>query len=541
MNVLVIIPARGGSKGIPRKNLRSLAGKPLVYYSINQALASKNKPDVYVASDDQEILTIAKKIGAKVVGREKSDSNDSATLDPVIYNAYKKIEKIEKKTYDLIITLQPTSPLLSTKSLDLAIKKIKTNSKINTIISAKEDTHLTWRDENGKFTPNYKQRLNRQYLPATFKETGGFLITRSDSISSSSRIGKNVELYVLSGKETIDIDSSEDWSLCEYYLRRKKLLLVVSGYSEIGLGHVYNTLLIANDLMEHEIVFLVDKKSQLAYEKIKQKNYEVYKQKETSIIKDIDNIDPDVVINDKLDNSMEYIKLLKSKGYKVINFEDLGEGASLADLTINAMYAEKQALPNHYFGHKYFVLRDEFLLGSQPNCRDLVKNILISFGGVDPNNYTEKVLSTIYDECLKRNIAIDVILGFGYKEHSTLKKYKKATIHNNVNDISNYMSRSDLIFTSAGRTTYEIASLSVPAIVLAQNKRELTHFFADNEHGFVNLGLGYKVNNEVLHKSFLSLLENFEGRKDMSQKMKECDLSKGRDRVATLIRNEINR
>ena len=76
MNVLVIIPARGGSKGIPRKNLRALAGRPLVYYSINQALASKNKPDVYVASDDQEILTIAKKIGAKVVSREKTDSND---------------------------------------------------------------------------------------------------------------------------------------------------------------------------------------------------------------------------------------------------------------------------------------------------------------------------------------------------------------------------------------------------------------------------------------------------------------------------------
>ena len=87
--ILVIIPARGGSKGIPQKNLRSLNKKPLIYYSIKNALNSKFKPDVYVTSDNFEILTISKQLGAKTLKRNTKLSNDSVTLDPVIFNAFK--------------------------------------------------------------------------------------------------------------------------------------------------------------------------------------------------------------------------------------------------------------------------------------------------------------------------------------------------------------------------------------------------------------------------------------------------------------------
>ena len=258
MEVVIIIPARGGSKGIPRKNLRSLAGKPLINYSIKTALKSKFNPDVFVSSDDQEILSISQKLGAKTILRNEDKSTDSVTLDPVIFDAYKKAIEITKINYDLIVTLQPTSPLLTRESLDKAISKLIDCKEIDTVISAMNDTHLTWKDKNGKYIPNYLERVNRQYLPQVYRETGGFLITRNNIISENSRIGENVHLEILHGAETIDIDTFEDWSLCEYYLRKKRVLFVVKGYHEIGLGHVYNTLLIANDILDHEISFLVD-------------------------------------------------------------------------------------------------------------------------------------------------------------------------------------------------------------------------------------------------------------------------------------------
>jgi len=541
MNILVIIPARGGSKGIPRKNLRILADKPLIYYVIENALSSSFALDVYVSSEDEEILSISQKVGAKVYKRNVSDSADITTLDPVIFNALKAIQVLEAKQYDLVVTLQPTSPLLRVESLDGALEKILNDSSIDTVISAVNDTHLTWKQEGGQFKPYYEKRLNRQQLPQVFKETGGFLITRTECISVDNRIGENVVLFSLSYKEAIDIDSHADWGLCEYYLRRKKLLFVVSGYQEIGLGHVYNTLSLANGIVDHEIVFLVDDKSQLAFEKISSKNYKVFKQQNSNIVNDIKKIKPDVVINDRLDTSADYIQSLKEQGFKVINFEDLGDGAKLADLTINAIYPEGEVIPNHYFGDKYFILRDEFILTPAKPINQNVKKVLLSFGGVDLNNYTHKVLSAIHGYCRENSIEIDVVIGFGYRQYSSLSEFSEINIHQNLSNISDFMHEADVIFTSAGRTTYEIASQAVPAIVLAQNDRELTHLFADTEHGFINLGLGTLVNTQRIFEAFIGLVGSFEKRQCMADLMSNCDLVSGRNRVIELIKKVINK
>lgn len=200
---------------------------------------------------------------------------------------------------------------------------------------------------------------------------------------------------------------------------------------------------------------------------------------------------------------------------------------------------KKQILPNHYFGHSYFILRDEFIYSKQKENISDVKNILITFGGVDPNNYTKKVLDSIYGYCKDNNIAITVIAGFGYDKYESIESFGGVVIEKNVTNISTYMLDADLIFTSAGRTTYEIASISTPAIVLAQNERELTHFFASSEYGFLNLGLGYEVSNEKLYDSFVELLNSNETRGYMSSLMQNTDLKDGRKTVSKLIQNLI--
>ena len=535
MKILVVIPARGNSKGIPRKNLRLLHGKPLIYYVISTALNSKYNPDVYVSSEDDEILSLAERFGSKVHKRRSCLAKDETTLDPVVYSCYQFAKKKENKEYDLIITIQPTSPLLKRQSLDSAIDRAITNHQIDTIIAARDDTKLSWKKIENNFYPNYEKRLNRQCLPPVFSETGAFLITRNTVITPENRIGKKVDLYILSGGEEIDIDTYEDWNICEYFLKRKHILFVVTGNENVGLGHVYNTLLIANDILNHKITFLVDKESKLAFKTIASKNYNVFLQEHDNILRDIEFISPDIVINDHLDTSSEYMLALKELGIKTINFEDLGDGVKYADLVFNAMYPEKIILPKHYFGHEYFILRDEFLYSPKKIVVGDVKKVLITFGGVDPNNYTKKVLDAIYDYCQERNIKIMVIAGFGYNFYNSLKYYKNICVKKNVKNISYYMYKADLIFTSAGRTTFEIASIGTPAIVLAQNKRELTHFFASSEYGLLNLGLGYKLSNKQLLKSFNFLVNSEVSRKRMSELMKKTDLKSGRKKVNQII------
>ena len=532
-SVLIIIPARGGSKGIPRKNLRTLSSKPLIYYSINTALSSRFIPDVFVSSEDEEILMIAKRFGARTHQRPVEFAKDTTTLDPVIIEAFQKIS--EKKSYSVVVTLQPTSPLLTTKTLDTALEKMKKNPQIDTLIAAKDDTHLTWRLEDGNFVPNYKERLNRQQLPPVFCETGAFVITRSELLKNGIRIGGKTDLFILPEEESIDIDSTLDWSLCEFLLNRKKILFVVAGNRKIGLGHVYRTLTIANDLTLYNIQFLATKGSYIGFNKIKEQNYPVQMQKDKNLVKEIIKYKPDMVINDILDTSAEYIKSLKKMGIKVINFEDLGPGSLHADATINALYSKNNQNPRIFSGSDYFCCRDEFLYAPKYKIKKTVKNVLITFGGGDENNLTKKVLESIYTVCTEKNISITVIAGLAYSQYNTLKRFKNINIIKNTPRISDYMSEADIIFTSAGRTVYEVSVIGVPCIVIVQNKREMTHLFARKNKGFLYLGPGWLITPQKIKESFMRLLDNYNIRKKMITEQIKANLGKGRKKVKKLI------
>jgi CMP-N-acetylneuraminic acid synthetase/spore coat polysaccharide biosynthesis predicted glycosyltransferase SpsG len=535
MNILVIIPARGGSKGIPRKNLRPLAGKPLIYYSIKSALNSKFNPDVYVSTDDEEIAFFAKSFGAKTHRRERKLAEDLITLDPVIYNAMQHCEKTENKDYDIVITMQPTSPLITSKEVDESIN-ILIQQKVDTVISGTNDTHLTWSFSDDKYRPNYRERVNRQQLPPIFKETGGILSTLRKVITSQNRIGEKVSILELKGEMAIDIDTFEDWNLAEYYLKRKTILFCLTGFREIGLGHVYNCLTIASEVLDHQIIFLVDDKSILAYDKISKSNFDVRMQRNTDFVEDIKEISPDLIINDRLDTSVEYMKKLNSLNIKTINIEDLGEGAEYADIVINAIYPEKQETKNHFYGPDYFCLRDEFLISDPIKIRGSIKDVAITFGGTDPLNLTEKALHEIYDSCVSSNIKIHVVLGLGYPDNNLDSKYPEASIYQNTSTISEILRKVDVAISSAGRTTYELASLGIPSIILCQNQRETTHFFASEENGFVQLGLGNKIKEGEILSNFNELRKDSNKREMMHNLMLSKNVRKGKHKVIEIVK-----
>ena len=167
--ILAVIPARAGSKGVPNKNIRLVNNKPLIYYSIKNAVDSKYITDIVVTTDSPEIEVIAKQMGVRHKHRRPELCEDAITLDAVIYDAVRDFE------CDYVITMQPTSPTLKVQTLDAAIKYMCEND-LDTLISVINEPHLSWRDEDGKKIPNYKERLNRQYLPAQYNETGAFLM-----------------------------------------------------------------------------------------------------------------------------------------------------------------------------------------------------------------------------------------------------------------------------------------------------------------------------------------------------------------------------
>ena len=170
MKILAVIPARAGSRGIPNKNIRIIGGHPLIYYSIKNALSSELITSVIVSTDSAEVAIIAEQMGAKVKWRDVALCGDAVTLDAVIADAVPAEEQ-----WDYIVTMQPTSPTLRVATLDLAIEYTVKN-KLDTVISAINAPHLSWGMKNGEKVPNYAERLNRQYLPPCYMETGDFVV-----------------------------------------------------------------------------------------------------------------------------------------------------------------------------------------------------------------------------------------------------------------------------------------------------------------------------------------------------------------------------
>lgn len=545
VNILAIIPARGGSKGIPRKNVLLLSGQPLISYAIQNAKSSGFQMDVAVSTDDQEITNVSNQFGAEVIRRNKKLASDEITLDPVIFDAVQQMESKTGKAYDYVITLQPTSPLLSADTLDSAIQKMLNDETIDTLISAVNDPHLSWttKEVKGVVTvlPNYEARLNRQYLPKNFVETGAFVITKRHFVRPDTRFGKNISVYEVPASESTDIDTKQDWWVAEKQLSKKNILIRVEGYSEIGLGHVYRGLSLAYSLMDHNVTFVTSSKSDLAIKKLEDSfiKYEVI-QEEHQLKEIIAKYDVDIVINDILNTSISYMEYLSQFSVRVVNFEDVGPGSALADAVINDLYAPQNTDSKYYWGSKYYLLRDEFLISKPSEFNEEVNNVFVIFGGVDPSNLTQKVLAAFEQINTNEDVEFTVVVGPGYAEFEKIQDIAEnsalnISVFKDVNNMAEMMKRSDIAISSQGRTMLELASMNVPTILMAQNERELTHEFGYLSNGFINLGLGEAIDSSSIALTLEWLMNTPQIRRQMHNQMQKKDLRNGFKRVKSII------
>ncbi|MDD3412664.1 MAG: glycosyltransferase [Lachnospiraceae bacterium] len=545
MKILVVIPARGGSKRIPRKNIRMIGGKPLILYSVENAKNLKNyyDTDIVVSTDDEELESIvSKQDSVFVIQRDQKLATDKVTLDPVIYDAVIKMEEKSGKVYDIVITMQATSPTLKPKTLIDAVRFF-VESHFDTVISVVNKPHLSWTEKDGVIVKNYEKRLNSQELPKNYLETGAFLITRRKCVTENARIGEKVSVFETLHQEAVDIDTEEDWIQSESILNRKRILFRTVGYQKIGMGHIYRCLTLAYKLIGHDLLFVVDKDSDMGIQKLQESFFPM------KVVADeleyeelLKEYKPDIVINDILNTDEKYMQSVRKYTDRIVNFEDVGAGAKYADAVINALYENNtKKLSNVYEGFKYFCIRDEFMEEPPKKFSEEVKNIMIIFGGADPSNLTGKM----YDVCKLlhekyKDLEFHFLTGFAYehKEEIVSDESKNIFVHHDVKRVSSYMCKADLAITSQGRTIYELASMGVPAIVMAQNEREAEHVFAGIQNGFVNLGLGSDTDAITVIETIRWLISTPNVRKEMRKLQLSKEFRKGQQRVINLILNE---
>ncbi len=541
--VIAIIPARGSSKGIPKKNIRLLDGRPLIYYVIKAAKQSTKIEEVYVSTEDDYVAEISGIYGAKVVKRPEELSKDDVPIDPVILHALPVIEKETGKKYDLIVTIQPTSPLLSPATIDKAIE-IMESGEYNTLISVKEDTHLYWTLKDGGHIPLYTERKNRQYLDPIYKETGAIIVTTKEIMGKGKRIGDKIYIFEVPKEESIDIDSYEDWWVADNILKKLTIVFRTDGDRDVGLGHVYRAISLANHLnLNHNVTFLMNEDKELGIKKVREYSYPIQTfRDEDTLFERLKEMKVDIVINDILDTEKEYLQKLKNNDYFVVNFEDLGEGSERANIVINALYEHSYPPKNHYYGYKYVCLRDEFYIFPHKEVQKSVKRILITFGGTDPNNLTLMTLKGIEKIKLK-SIDITVILGLGYSSKDELYEYVKELqingfsieIKEDITMMAKEIYNADIVVTSNGRTVYEVVSIGVPCISISQNEREMRHLFSHESRGIMNLGISYKMSEDIIGLNIKKLVEDYNLRNKMGERLLKFDLRKGIDRTILLI------
>ena len=367
------------------------------------------------------------------------------------------------------------------------------------------------------------------------------MITKREFVTENSRLGEKINLYEVPDEESVDIDDYADWAICEMRLSRRKILIRTEGYPEIGLGHIYRSILLVNNLIEHDVLIVLSEKSQLGIQKIQERflKYRVVKD-EQEFISLLEEEKPDVLINDVLDTAKEYMLKVKPLAGRVVNIEDMGEGGGLADAVINALYEKKVQGEQYYWGHKYYCLRDEFLIARTKEFSKEVKNVLIVFGGTDPGRYTEKVLNVIKKMPTDRSVVYQFVLGLGFDRDETFMQSveqceQDIRVIKDVRMMSKYMVEADIAISSQGRTMYELAVMKVPTIILAQNDRETMHEFGYMKNGFINLGNGVNVEEDTLRETLIWLMHTPQIRQQMKESMTRLRLTDGIMRVRNII------
>jgi N-acylneuraminate cytidylyltransferase len=240
--VLALVPARGGSKGIPRKNIRDFAGHPLIAYSIAAGLHAALVNRVIVSTDDEEIAEVARQYGAEAPFIRPAEFAQDQSLDlPVFQHALEWLAEKENYHPDVVVQLRPTSPVRPPGLVDEAIALLLHHPEADSVrgvVPAGQNPHKMWRldPETGQMKPlltvaGIDEPFNapRQVLPVVYWQTGHVDVIRSRVIQQGSMSGRVVLPVFVEPSYTVDIDTPKDWARSEWLVWNSGLDIVYRG------------------------------------------------------------------------------------------------------------------------------------------------------------------------------------------------------------------------------------------------------------------------------------------------------------------------
>lgn len=526
----VVIPAIKKNAVIPDQLVKRLAGMTLMERAINTARACEAGQDIIVLTDSEEIGLICERHGVRHV-RDRDLRFKS--LD-IVGEMRALLEELAKE-YENCVILRASCPLLTWVDIEDAWKNF-VESGADGLVTVRNVRQRVWNVNEERNVLNALEDAQGEYVV----ESRALIMLKLAGLADAApKRDKRIIPYFLD-ERALEIQNYQDWWICEHLLARRHLVFVVAGFPAIGMGHVYRALMLAHEISNHKITFVCTRESELAVESVASRDYRVIRQGPEDLAQTVLAQRPDLVINDFLNTSTEYMLALGN--IPKVNFEDDGPGAKHADLVINALYEKDEGGERLLAGPDYFCLRDEFVNAARNPLRDGVKTLLITFGGTDQFDCTRRVLDIVEPLCREKCIAIRIVAGPGYAHKEALEKHL-AELGNPLvefawatNIMSRRMEGADLAICSAGRTVYELAHMRVPAIVLATHEREARHTFARPQNGFAFAGIMDKIADTRIRKLFLAMLDQ-KRRALYWHRQDRLDFGGNKARVVGLIEN----
>ncbi|MCM8527633.1 MAG: hypothetical protein NE327_14025, partial [Lentisphaeraceae bacterium] len=470
MSRCIIIPAIKKDVAFVDDLIKKLAGTTLIQRAINMALELVESEDLFIVTDSEEISLISQRNNLKYFY--------DATISLNFADAPKIILELDAKLvqqYEHCVILWPYTPMLDASALESAYSVFKNNN--TSLVSVRESSVDFKRGEDGVLKKYSKEFCH--YAKAFW-------------ILNTKETDFDITGYTLD-KKVVEIKSYHDWWVCEKLLKRKRIVIRFIGSQDVGSGHILRCLAIAHEVSDHEIVIVIEKEQSEFIQQIAGEEYFILEYEKDEIEQSIIDLNPDLVINDILDSDASYIKALKKHRIKVVNFEDEGSGSQNTDLTINALYDKSLSKQkNIRCGYKYFFLRDEFIEASKNKFKK-VTDVLVTFGGTDPNNLTLITLKEILPICKQKNIHIHVVAGGGYAYEAELLDFlsknpgENITYTKKTGIISQIMEKVQLAVSANGRTVFELVHMNIPSIVISQHTRENLHTFSSKGTGCIYL------------------------------------------------------
>jgi CMP-N-acetylneuraminic acid synthetase len=237
--ILALIPARGGSKGIPHKNIRPFAGHPLIAFSIAAALQSERVTRVIVSTDDDEIAKISRSYGAETPFMRPAELAADRTVDlPVFQHALTWLGEHENYHPEVILHLHPTSPVRPRGCLDRGIQLMMDHPDaecVRSVLEPPQSPYKMWRidDQSGRMIPlltvpgiSEPYNIPRQSLPKAYVQTGHMNAIRPGTIQKGSMTGQVILPYIIDAQYEVDLDTLEDWQFGEWVVANRALEMI---------------------------------------------------------------------------------------------------------------------------------------------------------------------------------------------------------------------------------------------------------------------------------------------------------------------------